>query len=327
MRVLVTGGTGFTGSHLARRLLDRGHEVRVLDAAPGLFHDELARRGARITLGSVTDPALIDRQVDGTELVFHLAAAFRQINLPKRDYWQINCQGTRHVAEACLRHGVRRLVYCSTQGVHGNIARVPGDESSPIAPEDYYQQTKYEGELATWEVARQGLAAVVIRPMAIYGPGDPERFLMLFRQARRGRFLMFGDGETFYHPLYIDNLVDAFELAAEHPKAVGETYLIGDDRYVSLNDLVRGVAASLGQEVRIVHLPFAPLWAAATVCEAACRPFGIAPPLFRRRADWFRQTRAFSIAKAQRELGYVPRVDLAEGLQRTAAWYRANGYL
>jgi nucleoside-diphosphate-sugar epimerase len=222
---------------------------------------------------------------------------------------------------------VRRLVYCSTQGVHGNIARVPGDESSPIAPEDYYQQTKYEGELATWEVARQGLAAVVIRPMAIYGPGDPERFLMLFRQARRGRFLMFGDGETFYHPLYIDNLVDAFELAAEHPKAVGETYLIGDDRYVSLNDLVRGVAASLGQEVRIVHLPFAPLWAAATVCEAACRPFGIAPPLFRRRADWFRQTRAFSIAKAQRELGYVPRVGLAEGLQRTAAWYRANGYL
>jgi nucleoside-diphosphate-sugar epimerase len=204
---------------------------------------------------------------------------------------------------------------------------VPGHEGSPIAPEDYYQQTKYEGELAVWEVARGGLDATVLRPMAIYGPGDPQRFLMLFRQVRRGRFLMFGDGETFYHPLYIDNLVDAFELAAEHPKATGETYLIGDDRYVSLNELVRSVARSLGREVRIVHLPFAPLWVASALCEAVCRPLGVEPPLFRRRADWFRQTRAFTIDKARRELGYQPHVALAQGLARTAAWYRDHGYL
>jgi nucleoside-diphosphate-sugar epimerase len=327
MRALVTGGTGFTGSHLVRRLLARGREVRVLDAAPGLFHDELRRQGAEITLGSVTDRALVDRLVAGADVVFHLAAAFRQINLPPRTYWEVNCQGTRGLAEACLRHQVARFVYCSTQGVHGHIARVPGDEASPIAPEDYYQQTKYEGELATWEVARQGLPACVIRPMAIYGPGDPGRFLMLFRAVRKGRFLMFGDGQTFYHPCYIDNLVDAFELAAEHPKATGETYLIGDDRYVTLEALVRAVAAALEAPVRIVHLPFAPLWAAAAACEAVCRPLGVEPPLFRRRADWFRQTRAFSIDKAARELGFVPRVPLAEGLARTAVWYREHGYL
>jgi nucleoside-diphosphate-sugar epimerase len=327
MPTLVTGGTGFTGSHLVRRLLARGDEVRVLDAAPGLFHDELRSLGAAVTLGSVTDETLVDRLVRGCEVVFHLAAAFRQINLPRRAYWEVNCLGSRRVAEACLRHQVRRLVYCSTQGVHGDIRRVPGDESSPIAPEDYYQQTKYEGELATWEVARQGLEATVLRPMAIYGPGDPGRFLMLFRAARRGRFLMFGDGETFYHPLYVDNLVDAFELAAEHPKAPGETYLVGDDRYVTLNELVRAVGRALGREVPVVHLPFAPLWAAAAACEAVCRPLGIEPPLFRRRADWFRQVRAFSIDKARRELGYAPRVGLDEGLARTAAWYREHGYL
>jgi nucleoside-diphosphate-sugar epimerase len=326
MRTLVTGGTGFTGSHLVRRLLDRGDEVRVLDAAPGLFHDELRRLGAQITLGSVTDGALVDRLVGGTEVVFHLAAAFRKINLPRRDYWEVNCRGTRHVAEACQRHQVRRLVYCSTQGVHGHIKDVPGHEGSPIAPEDYYQQTKYEGELALREVARQGLEATVLRPMGIYGPGDPGRFLMLYRAVRRGRFLMFGNGETLYHPCYIDTLVDAFELAAEQPKAVGETYLIGDDRYVSLNALVRAVATSLGQEVRIVYLPFAPLWTVSALCEAVCMPLGIEPPLFRRRADWFRQTRAFTIQKAQQELGFAPRVSLAEGLARTAAWYRANGY-
>jgi nucleoside-diphosphate-sugar epimerase len=327
MRTLVTGGTGFTGSHLVRRLLARGDEVRVLDAAPGLFHDELLGLGARITLGSVTDATLVDRLVADTDVVFHLAAAFRKINLPRRDYWEVNCRGTRHVAEACQRHGVRRLVYCSTQGVHGHVRTVPGHEGSPIAPEDYYQQTKYEGELALWEVAQQGLEATVLRPMGIYGPGDPGRFRMLYRAVRRGRFLMFGNGETFYHPCYIDNLVDAFELAAEHPKAVGGTYLIGDDRYVSLNELVRGVAKSLGQEARIVYLPFGPLWAASALCEAVCMPLGIEPPLFRRRADWFRQTRAFTIQKARQELGFVPRVGLDEGLARTAAWYRANGYL
>lgn len=323
----MTGGTGFTGSHLVRRLLGRGHRVRALDAAPGLFDDELARAGAELMRGTVTDPATVDRAVAGTDVVFHLAAAFRQVHLPRREYWRVNVLGTRHVAEACLRHGVRRLVYCSTQGVHGHIARVPGDEGSPIAPEDYYQQTKYEGELEVWTVARQGLPACVVRPMAIYGPGDPARFLWLFRFARRGWFPMFGDGETFYHPCYIDNLVDAFELVAESPKAVGETYLVGDDRYVTLNELVRATGRSLGVEVRLVHLPFRPLWVAAVLCEAACRPLGVAPPLFRRRVDWFRQTRAFTVEKARRELGFVPRVDLPEGLARTAAWYRAHGYL
>lgn len=327
MRTLVTGGTGFTGSHLARRLLERGHEVRVLDAARGLFHAELTRLGAQIAFGSVTDAALVDRLVAGTDVVFHLAAAFRQINLPSRAYWEINCRGTRDVAEACLRHQVRRLVYCSTQGVHGHIKEVPGHEGSPIAPEDYYQRTKYEGELAARDVARHGLEVTVIRPMAIYGPGDPGRFLMLFRAVRRGRFLMFGDGETFYHPCYIDNLVDAFELAAEVPKAAGETYLIGDDRYVSLNELVKATGKSLGIEVRIVHLPYAPLWVASAVCEALSRPLGIEPPLFRRRAEWFRQTRAFTIDKARRELGFEPGVPLAEGLERTAAWYTEHGYL
>jgi len=327
MRTLVTGGTGFTGSHLVRRLLARGDEVRVLDAAPGLFHGELADLGAQITLGSVTDAALVDRLCEGTDLVFHLAAAFRKINLPKREYWLINREGTRHVAEACLRHRVRRLVYCSTQGVHGHIVNVPGDESSPIAPEDYYQQTKYDGELALWEVARQGLEACVIRPMGIYGPGDPGRFLMLYRAVRRGRFLMFGDGETLYHPCYVDNLIDAFELAAEHPKAAGGTYLIGDDRYVTLNELVQGVAAAMGRPLRLVRLPFAPLWAASVVCESICWPLGIEPPLFRRRADWFRQTRAFTIDRAVRDLGFEARVRLPEGLRRTARWYEERGYL
>jgi nucleoside-diphosphate-sugar epimerase len=326
MIVFVTGGTGFTGSHVVRRLLGRGHAVRVLDSAPGLFADELRRLGAEITLGSVTDPAIVDRLTEGARRVFHVAAVFRQINLPDRVYHDVNAVGTRIVAEAALRHGVESFVYCSTQGVHGDIKSPPGNEDSPIAPEDYYQQTKYEGEQEVTGLAARGLPATILRPMAIYGPGDPARFLFLFKAVRRGRFLMFGDGRTFYHPLYIDNLVDAFELAAERPGA-GEAYLIGDERYYTLDELVRAVGESLGLRVSIVHLPFRPLWLAAAACEAVCTPLGIEPPLFRRRADWFRQNRAFRIDRARERLGYAPRIDLPTGLARTAKWYKENGYL
>ena len=326
MQTLVTGGTGFTGSHLVRRLLERGHSVRVLDDAPGLFAEELRALGAELTLGSVSDARLVDGLMRGVEQVFHVAAVFRKINLAQQVYHDVNVTGTRIVGEAALRHGVRAFVNCSTQGVHGDIKSPPGDEDSPIRPEDYYQQTKYEGEQALAPLVDQGLPVTTLRPMAIYGPGDPARFLFLFRAVKRGRFLMFGDGHTLYHPLYIDNLVDAFERAARR-QGRGEAYLIGDAQYYALNDLVEAVAAAMGQPVRIVHLPFAPLWVASAVCEAVCMPLGIEPPLFRRRADWFRQNRAFRIDRAREALGFEPKVDLPTGLARTAAWYREHGYL
>jgi nucleoside-diphosphate-sugar epimerase len=327
MRVLVTGGTGFTGSHLVRRLLKKGQQVFVVDNQKGLFYDELKRAGAAIELGSITDKRLVDKLVKGCEVVYHLAAAFRQLNVPQRYYWSVNVEGTKQLLDAAHRFRSRKFIYCSTQGVHGHIKTPPGNEKSPIAPEDYYQLTKYEGEKVVREYVDKGLDAVTIRPTAIYGPGDPERFLMLFRMVKRQSFLMFGNGRTFYHPVYIDNLVDAFERAAEKDGIRGETYIIGDEHYYSLNDLVTQVAAALDLSVRIRHLPFWPLWTAALTCEMACKPLNVTPPLFRRRVDWFRQVRAFSIEKAMREISYRPMVGLQEGLARTASWYRKHGYL
>ena len=327
MKILVTGGTGFTGSHLVRRLLDKGHEVVAIDNQKGLFYDDLKKRGVLIELGSITDRELVDKTVKGCEVVYHLAAAFRQLNVPDRYYWDVNVEGTRNLLDAGHRFQVRKFIYCSTQGVHGHIQNSPGNEQSPIAPEDYYQLTKFEGEKVVGEYVKKGLDAVTLRPTAIYGPGDPERFLILFRMVKRGSFLMFGNGRTCYHPVYIDNLVDAFELAAEKNGNPGETYLIGDEHYYSLNDLVRYVAAAMGIQVRIRHLPFWPLWAGAWVCELACKPLRLTPPIFRRRVDWFRQNRAFTISKAKKDLGYQPAVDLETGLKRTAKWYKENHYL
>jgi nucleoside-diphosphate-sugar epimerase len=211
--------------------------------------------------------------------------------------------------------------------VHGNIDHPPGDENAPIKPADYYQQTKYEAEPFVREWNRRGLRTTILRPAAIYGPGDPERVFMIFRRVARGTFPMFGDGRTLYHPLYIDNLVDAFVAAMRPEVGNGEAYLIADESYIEIEKLVKAVAAAIGVTVNIPHYPLAPLIAIGHVCETICKPFGVTPPIFPRRVDWYRQNRAFDISKAKRDLGYRPAVGLSEGLARTASWYRAEGYL
>lgn len=328
MKVLVTGGAGFTGSHVTRRYLDRGHDVRVLDTQMGAFYEEITGGRAELVTGSVASRDDVRKAVRGCELVMHVAASFRDVNASKAVYHTVNVEGTRILAEESRDAGVRRIVYCSTEGVHGDVRQPPGSEESPIAPEDFYQQSKWEGELAIREVAAGGgLEISILRPTAIYGPGDPERFLMLFRMVRRGHFFVVGDGTACYHPLYVDNLCDAFELAGEHAQAVGETFLVADARYYSWNDLIPMVAAALGTGVKIHYLPLGPVWAISAVVEGVCRPLGIAPPLFRRRAEMFSHMRAFEITKARRVLGYEPKIELEEGLRRTCEWYRRHGFL
>ncbi|MCF8041816.1 MAG: NAD(P)-dependent oxidoreductase [Desulfarculaceae bacterium] len=327
MKILVTGGTGFTGSALVKKLISLGHQVVALDYKEGLIPQNLREAGAEVHIGSVTDKDLVEKAMQGVEIVHHLAAAFRELNVPETFYDDVNTGGTRNVFEAAVRHGVRKVVYCSTCGVHGNVDNPPGGEEAPIQPADYYQQTKYNGELVAQEFFAQGMKTSILRPAAIYGPGDPERFFMIYSRVAKGVFPMFGSGKTLYHPLYIDNLVDAFLLAQEEDKGLGQAYLIADEHFYPIEELVKRVAQAMGREVKIPHYPVWPLVAAGHVCEKLCKPFGVTPPIFPRRVDWYRQNRAFKIDKAKAELGYAPKVGIDEGLKNTYLWYQEMGYL
>ena len=327
MKILVTGGTGFTGKALVRRLLRAGHEVVALDYKEGHKTHEIRKWGAELVIGSVTDPAVVRQCMRGVEAVQHVAAAFREMNVPRSHYDAVNVEGTRNALQAAVEAGVRKFVYTSTCGVHGNVDHPPADETAPIQPADYYQQTKYEAEPIVLDYCAKGLDATILRPAAIYGPGDPGRFRLIFQQAARGWFPMFGDGQTFYHPLFIDNFLDALVLALAPGKGTGQAYLIADEQYVTIEDLVRRAAAAMGRPVRLVHLPVWPVVALGHVVETVCKPLGIAPPVYPRRVDWFRQMRAFRIDKARRDLGYQPKVALDEGLRRAVEWYRREGML
>lgn len=327
MRILVTGGTGFTGTALVKRLVEEGHAVVALDYKEGLQCDVLRQIGAEVVIGSVTDRDAVDRSMRGVEFVFHLAAAFRELNVPHSFYDEVNVTGTRNVLDAARRHGVWKVVYCSTCGVHGNVDRPPANEDAPIQPADYYQRTKYEAEPIVKTFGAQGMEVVILRPAAIYGPGDPERFFMIFKRVAQGTFPMFGSGRTLYHPLFVDNLVDAFLLCMPPGAGDGREYLIADEQYHAIEDIVRAVARALDVDVKIPHYPVLPVVAAGYLCEWLCTPFGITPPIFPRRVDWYRQNRAFDIGRAKQELGYQPKVPLDDGLRRTGEWYKQMGYL
>jgi len=234
---------------------------------------------------------------------------------------------TRHLIEAAAAAGVRRFVHCSTVGVHGDVADGPADEDAPMAPGDIYQRTKLEGEAAARATAaRTGLALTVVRPGPIYGPAD-RRLLKLIGGVARRRFLLLGSGKPHFQMVYVDDLVEGLRLAAETPEAVGRTYILTGEEAPTLRELVQEIAAIARVPAPRVRLPVWPFWLAGALCEAVCVPFGVEPPIYRRRVKFFTNNRWFDISRARTELGFAPRMPLREGLRRTLDSYRTLGWV
>jgi dihydroflavonol-4-reductase len=327
VRVLVTGATGFTGGHLARALAARGDSVSALVRTDGPAAEALAKAGVTVVIGDLRDPQALATATGGVEVVYHIAATYRQAGLGDEVYRAVNAQAVNDVIEAAARNGARRVVHCSTVGVHGDVEHPPADEEAPLRPGDVYQVTKLEGEqLARAAAARVGIEVTIARPTGIYGPGD-RRLLKLFRGVARRRWITLGTGEIFYHLTFIDDLVDGLRLCGTQPAAANRTYILAGGEVTTLNALVALIAEVAGVPVPTRHLPVWPFWTAGAVCEAICAPFRIEPPIFRRRVDFFTKSRAFDITRARTEIGFAPRVGLRDGIRRTLDWYRVEGWL
>lgn len=321
----LTGATGYTGGRLLAALSDRGDEVTVL-ARPQSISEGIRAR-ARVVEGDLADVGALARLVEGADAIVHVAAVYRTAGHPDAYYREVNVLGTERLLEAAARRGVRRFVHTSTVGVHGHVEHAPADETAPFHPGDVYQSTKAEAEaLALDYHRRRGVPVTVVRPGAIYGPGET-RLLKLFRSIARGRYAIVGSGRSFYHPVFIDDLIAGFLLALERPEAVGEAFLVCGPSYASQLDLAALIAKHTGGRVLPFRIPARPIQWLGDVVEAVCVPLGVEPPLHRRRVDFWTKSRAFTIAKARRLLGYDPQVDLDEGIARTAAWYREAGWL
>ena len=325
-KAFVTGASGFTGSHLCRVLVDKGYSVTALVRKTSKI-SHLQQLGIQTVTADLSNSFSLNGELDHIDVVFHVAAAYRQEGIAKEEFWRVNVDATRNLLEYAKRCGVKRFVHCSTVGVQGEISNPPADECAPYNPGDHYQESKMEGEkLAIGFSERHGLDTVIVRPVGIYGPGDT-RFLKLFKYVNNGKFRMIGSGDVLYHLTYVEDLVNGIVLAGEKPQAGGNIYTIGGSEYLSLKALVGLIAKVLGKPLPTKHLPLTPVYVAALICETVCRPLRIEPPLYRRRLDFFTKDRAFDIARARDELDYRPQVPLEKGLAITAKWYKEHGMI
>ena len=325
--VLVTGGTGFTGSVLLRKLCAQPVKVRAI-ARPSSNLSGLDGLPIQWFRAQVYDADTIAAAMEGVTHVFHVAAAFRSPGIGEDEYRRVHVVSTQLLAEAALRQpAFQRFVHVSTVGVHGHIAHPPADENAPFAPGDLYQTTKAEAETWLHEfAAARALPYTVIRPAAIYGPGD-RRLLKVFKMARAPFFPVLGRGKCLYHLIHVDDLTDAFLLAATHPAALSRPFICGNPAATPLLEMGRIIADELHRPFRPIRLPAAPFFALAAVTEAVCRPLHVAPPIYRRRVAFFTKDRSFDTSRIRNELGFTPKWTAEEGLRATARWYLEHHWL
>jgi nucleoside-diphosphate-sugar epimerase len=327
MTTVVTGATGFLGSTLVNELIKCQQPVRIL------ARDEKKARqqfGDAVTIspGDITDAVQVQRAVDGATIIYHLAGRLYHPSIPAELYRQAHVEGTRVLLRACQgQTQLQRIVHVSTTGVYGVTGKIPAAEDAPFAPTNPYEATKLEGEqLALKAYQEQGLPVTVVRPGLVYGPGDLH-LLGFFISIKKGLFRVIDGGKALLHPVYIDDLVEAFLLCAERPQAPGCSYNIAGEHPVTVRELATAIAHTLGKKLPPGSIP---LWLANLASDI----FAITPgirgehaPLTRSRVQFLTHSRIYDISRAKSDLGFAPKVSLEESMKLTAAWYYKHHYL
>lgn len=326
MNALVTGGGGFLGLAIVRRLAARGDSVRSLSRHRYPALDAL---GVEQVQGDIGDPQSVERAASGCDIIFHVAAK-AGIWGRLEDFRRVNVDGTRNVLAACRHHGIRRLVHTSSPSVVFDGRDMAGvNESVPYPPhfEAHYPRTKAEAEQLVLAANGPDLATVALRPHLIWGPGDNHLVPRLLARARAGRLRRLGRGNPLIDCIYIDNAADAHILAADRlaslPRQGGESvagkaYFLSQGEPVPLWDLVNRILDAAGLPPVTRSLPVGMALTSGWLLEGIYQLLGwqSEPPMTRFLARELSTAHWFDISAARRDLGYHPQVSIDEGLRR-----------
>lgn len=318
-RYLITGATGFIGGQMARRLHSNGMNVvcmtrgnKKVDSIPMVEGDLLKRES-------------LNRACKDIDAVCHFAGALGR-GLKEDMIRAVNVEGTINMIHAARAAGVKYFLHISSGAVVGPRGPVPADETTECRPYTIYEKTKLEGERKALIISNEiGLPLGVARPAFTYGPGDPHKLLM-FKLVKKGWFIFIGDGLSTNHPVYIDDLIDGIILILEK-RPVQEIYILGGPRPVTKREWANNIAKAVGIKPPNLGIPVSLAWWGAIIMEPIGRLIGFDAPLTRSRVLAMSKCWGMDISKARRELGYAPRVDLAEGAGRTVSYYVKEGLL
>jgi nucleoside-diphosphate-sugar epimerase len=326
MTVLVTGATGFLGSHVADLLLAHGERPRVL-VRPGDSMSSLAVSDVTIYWADIGDRAAVAAALDGVDCVLHCAARTGPWG-PSSAYQQANVRGLGTLVQAALAAGVKRIVHVSSITVHGNDVRGAADEDAPIRDEpNPYSRSKVAGERLLERMIRyEGAPVTIVRPGWIYGPRDAASFARLARMIEQGRMITVGSGKNHLPLIYASDAAQGILLASDVGQAEGRTYLLVNDEPVTQRDFITAIAAELDAPAPTRRIPYQPAVVLGAVAESLGRlarrqqP----PPVMRYGVQLLGGENRFRIDRARRELGFSPQVCLAEGVRRSVEWYRTT---
>jgi nucleoside-diphosphate-sugar epimerase len=320
LKVLVTGGGGFIGSHLVESQLAQGNLVRTIDLHFTRLAGVKNHQNLELIEGDITNPDQTKQITKGVDVVYHLASAHLDVSLPQEHYQRVNVDASLDLLEFAHKHGVKRFVHCSSVGVIGDVLQPPADETTECRPTNIYEQTKLEGEQKVVAYAQKtGFCVVVARPAWVYGPRCP-RTEKLLRTIGKGRFIIFGSGGNLRHPIYIADAVRGLELCAQEDEACGEVYILAGDEPVTSKELVRVVSTEMGRIAPTIQLPVTLGRLMTWLMELVFIPLGKQPPFSKRSMDFFLKNNAYDISKANRDLGFYPQVDLEAGIKKTIEW-------
>lgn len=325
-QVLVTGATGFIGGHLVERCLSQGLAVRAMARQPDLA-SWLAGLGAEVVRGDLLDQASLARAVTGCDAILHAAAWTGGGGPTRRWAWEINVTATDNLLHLAQDLGVRRFLYFSSVAVYGLNSSPVIDETSPTpSTGQLYPDSKIAAEALVHTAQAQGLPTTIIRPACTYGPRGTAWTVNVINQIKSGRLVLLGRDEGLVNTGYVDNLVDGVMLALHSPAAIGQAFNLCDGTTVTYRQFYLRYATMLGRD----SLPTRPAW----IARGARTPPGQwvrrllgHPPVGPWSLHFRFNPSRFSIAHAQRLLGYVPAIDFDEGMRRTQAWLGRTGYL
>ena len=324
---LVTGASGFIGRHLARRLLAQGRSVRLLCRAgsAGKLNRETSTR-AEIAEGDLRDESSIRSAARGAGRIFHCAGHVSDWGTEEQ-FTSVNVTGTQRMLDAACEERVDRFVHLSSIAVFGVPSPPYFDDGSPYgAGRDLYSRTKIAGERAALRAHQErNLPVVVLRPAVVYGPMSTwaEEPAAMIRQ---GKMFLLGGGEGTCHPCYIETLVDAMILAAEHPAAVGKAYIVADDEPIPFAEYFNHLARILGKGPirRSIPLPVARAMATGFERWAGIRRSGARPLLTHMAIDMVTAPSRTSVRKIQEELGFRSRYSVSRAMEELERWFRTG---